>query len=735
MLKRITTLPSIKNNYFINNVTPHIVNFKLYDITTHKEINYGFLFVFDLDSIPEDIKNIIYIQGYEYVYANYAFMHFSFSFSLTSSDGEYRYRLIRWQDIQHIKKDFQDIWDEVSQYVSLLRETKNWSLYTNHFSPKLGEFTSYNTDLDQIIKTELYPITFLSATWFLTMYNEMYNLTENHMNEDFKDLFLSDFKTHKKFMTELIKKFTEKRVELFNGYLSRNYQPLLLKDKYRTISMGFKMIPLNLIEVHNPFNIRYKPWREYFVSNRASDLVINQVTPGLPIFGAYYYIKNSKRALYDNPTQYEKLKNSELSKDILNRLYEAQRGTYFISSGKGVIKGSKKTTEYVKKWINTKFKKLNEKINEPISYTMEELLMSDITLLYNIEHVGRTVADTFYLAPKNKLLDDNLGNFLTANGYIHFAKYMFDICYTLLSLNKRLGLIHGDLHLNNATIGFLYQKPADNTHVLYYLNKEDSPFAFPNNSYFGCVIDFSRSIIDPDRYENFKDITLPSSHKFFDREKTVIYDMNGLLNLYIILFPGKAKQKDELQILFRKHFSAVFKLLTCIDLYMFSIRLLKLMDQMTVYKRAKELVEDLNKLAEKYITSEINFLLDEPIKYEAKILEDNYPMENIVNKCFGEFKEEKHLKTVKEVSDCYCLDMELKYETNGNLPDGLNNIKYKLNGKLIEEKEISAKRQAAAKARVQIAKENYDIISIVGKKYKESSDLELGIHEFPEDID
>ena len=43
------------------------------------------------------------------------------------------------------------------------------------------------------------------------------------------------------------------------------------------IELGQKLIPLNISEAQNPFNIIYKPWREFLISQRVQDLVINGV--------------------------------------------------------------------------------------------------------------------------------------------------------------------------------------------------------------------------------------------------------------------------------------------------------------------------------------------------------------------------------------------------------------------------------------------------------------------------
>ena len=119
MTKRLMCVLTLKTYYEIDSLSPNLVTFKIHDLTTKKEANYGFLFAFDFNSIPEGIKKAIYFRKYEYVFRNYAFMHFSFSHSMVSSDGEYRSRLIRWNDLMKAKNSFLNLWDDLTDYIIL----------------------------------------------------------------------------------------------------------------------------------------------------------------------------------------------------------------------------------------------------------------------------------------------------------------------------------------------------------------------------------------------------------------------------------------------------------------------------------------------------------------------------------------------------------------------------------------------------------------------------------------
>lgn len=717
MIRRAMALSTIKNMMLDNGMTSSVVMFKIHDGKTRKECNYATLFCNDAEKFSPKMLSMMF-QYDPPKFGNSLLFYVSASPSLISCDGEYRGRFIRYTDLLRVKTAFPNLWDELENYVSRIRIKRDWSIYANYYTPDVDKYKAINTDLEQVVKNELLPNTLLIMSWFQTVYNEFVGLTETHINPVYKEILLENYTEDLEYLTALTKKYGDADMERFKVAISTIIHPIFGSEKNRYVSFGFKMIPLNISEVQRPFDIRFKPWREHFIANRCSDFVANQISPGFSVMGPYYYIRNSKKGLYDNKSQYERLKNSELAKDILHTLYDAQRGTYFASSN---LKAVSKTSEQIKQWISTKFKKLATVIDEPINYTIDELIVSDVTYVMTSEYVGRTIADTITLLQKNKALDTNIGKPLTEHGYDYFAKYMFEICYNLLALNKRLGVIHGDFHLNNATLGYLYPSGVDNAKVAYFAS--DLRYIFPNNGYFACIIDFSRSLVDPDRYEELADASLPNTHKLVrDVDRFTANEINSMLSLYLQLFPGKVKQKDELYVLFKKCYPAAFKLLTCIDLYMFTIRLGRLLRQIEypVSKKSLDLVDKLHRLSEAYIATDMNNLLGDPDIQTVRILSEPYPIETIIKKSFAEFT---HLDPKKSknvvVTDVYSLDNPFKYSLTkyNTFPECVQTSKYEEDGAIHDVPEITKLRSEARYEYEKTMRENYETMKYLGSKY------------------
>ena len=684
---RMNNITNMKYNFIYNTMDMIIVVMKLYDYNLKKETNYGTLFCELYDTMIPIRRASLYNDT---IFGNVAFTFYSASPSFISCDGEYRSKFSRYQSLIKAKEEFIDIWNELEEYMNYIKIRRQLSVYTSYFYPKL-EQENRGTEVEYAVKNNMMPLVILITSWFNAIYDEMLNITPININEVYKNIMLSNKETDVEFLKELIKKHGVDKIEKFKAKISHtvvSFKNILgTKEERKSFSYmqcGYKMIPLNFKEVQDPMKLRYKPWREYYISAKCNDLVVNSIAPNFSIILDWFYIKNSRKGLYDNKSQYDRMKNSELAKDILHILYEAQRGTYFAAEN---LQHMNKTSGQIKQWISNKFKRLSEKIDDPINYSIEQIIMSEVTLAFSSEFVGRTFADTVAIVQQSKVYDQYLGHPFKEIGYDYFAKYIFEICYGLFCVNSLLGVIHGDFHLNNATIGALYYPDKEvmlnknkKNKVVYVIDSE-SQYVFPNNCYFSNIIDFSRGIIDPSKHEIFNDESFQTMNKLVvDEEQFHATELETLLNLYIQLFPTKKKQREELVVLFKNHFNAVFRLLTCIDLYMFSSRLSKAIQLMNIpyYKKTLELVNRINQLSEVYITTDMNHLLNDPIMYGNKILENDYPICEIIKKCFSEYNDGKIYKTPSVITDVYIYNNPMKYSISkySTFPDILKYVKY-----------------------------------------------------------
>lgn len=712
---RMRKIQLLKGGYPYNTMDMIVVALKLYDYSIQKETIYGTLFCELIDSVGKERRQF-FSDNTEELYGNVVFTYYSASPSYISCDGEYRLNFAQCKYLLTAKKIFSEIWNEIANFVSDQIPKRNWSLSVSYFYPKMKE-EQKNTEVEFAVKNEGISRDILYVAWFQTWFQEVAGMNRSNINENFHTIFFNRQDVDLKFMKSLITKYGKANIELFNLALVDYIQ--LEKDRklfpVTSLVCGWKMIPLNVKEVQDPLQLRYKPWREWYVSNRLSDMTINAIAPGFGIILDWFYIKNSKSGLYDNKSQYDRMKHSEIAKDILHTLYEAQRGTYFASE-------NIKESDALKQWVSSKFKRLSEKIDDPINYSIEEIIMSEVTLAFAGEYLGRTFADIIRMHKKAHNYNNMIGYPFDPRGYQYFAKYIFEICYNLYCMHSRFYTIHADLHLNNATIGELYPVIQEQCSVMYDVGEK---YVFPNNGFFGCLIDFSRCIIHPDHTATFMDKLLPSNYKIVaNDEKFRSEEILNLLNLYTRMFPNKVQKREELILLFKTKLDVVFKILSAIDLFMFSVRLVRFMRQEQITsKHALSLVENIEKISENYLGNEMNKLIENS-SYAVEIEKMQWPAEAVIKKLFIEF-ELSNLKVKPVLSDYYNVEskIEASLDKYDLFPGFMQTTSYveKKDGvdKLVEIKEISKKRSKMRYEQEAFKLKNLDMLNYIAERHRQ----------------
>jgi hypothetical protein len=120
--------------------------------------------------------------------------------------------------------------------------------------------------------------------------------------------------------------------------------------------------------------------------------------------------------------------------------------------------------------------------------------------------------------------------------------------------------------------------------------------------------------------------------------------------------------EDDLRILFKNKFEAVFKLLSASDIYGFTSKLLSIFninDKNIIkpHKTCIELLKRINDESEYFILSEMNKLIANS-SYEKTILEMEWPMFTIIKKCFSDNTATDELGTI---IDIFNINNPLKY--------------------------------------------------------------------------
>jgi hypothetical protein len=326
----------------------------------------------------------------------------------------------------------------------------------------------------------------------------------NHIYKPFTEIVFKESDTLYKALSSSVGE--DKLFEIIH-YSAMFYHSIdMMRKGYKSsLRLGHKLIPLTITDIKNFKNPKYRPWRELYVDNLVGKLVVNLITPGVPFMGDYFFIKHADHGMFDNDSMHTKLDYSMIGEEIVQLLADTQKKTTETSTVSTVPdpSKSKKISKSLKaksdssdipddvQFINAKFKTISDQLENSIEYTKEELIMSGITMCKIVENIGFTIRDIVRIGGKDYrtmigplLIDPSI-----------FSKYVFEIVYTLGCLNSKLGIIQGDLHMNNAVIYPMVRSNYVETNAVILYEIEGLYYKFPHYGAYGGIIDFSRAIL------------------------------------------------------------------------------------------------------------------------------------------------------------------------------------------------------------------------------------------------
>ena len=731
--KRITTSRYLKMGMWIDSMDTIVSTFKLTDTTSdNNPIIYAFLYT----TVTQ--KKI-----------NHGF--YCFGASLMSMDGEYRKRICKYASLDILMHKYEILWDDLERYIDLKIKKLPWNFFSEYFYPT-GKQKLYDEKLIVSINKNKLINKFLILSWFVEFYNIINNISNNHVNKLYYKMMKYDetFELDKKFYKKIKAKHGDKLNEF---YFDINQ---VLPDNIN-IELGQKIIPLNIAEAQNPFSLSYKPWKEFLISEKAQDLMINGICNGFPYISDYFYSRDIRKTMFDNYVQYLKLEHSDQAMGIMRKLLEAQKSTYYtskitktqtikqdekLSSVSSIKKTQQSDNLFIRDmnmWLSDKFKKLYNEIDSAIEYSKTDIIMSEVAFGVVSEYVGETFYD--YILNNSEKYDDD-----------HWAKYIFEYIYNLAAINIHLGVIHGDLHLNNVTI---YNSIGDDTKdnsVSCYVVKLDElednkvVYSFPSNGQFSCIIDFSRSLIKISNAHKFNDFNIENSSKLKNNEINILSEkdekimhnkqISRLMNFYCKYFNKfYNKNKSNLEILLYKYFDQLFPVLTAMDMFRFTFDLIKYIsnnkNNFNSYK--KSLIKKINNICHTALTVDIKKIMDDPNNLERPMFKQNSNIK-IIKECFteyivmGDYENEWMFTDFKNnvdngykiIANVYFLNNEINNSLDyyNKFPSYIKNIRHIEKNKIInydEEKKCHAIIKNIEKKKLG----NLNIINIISKRHKE----------------
>lgn len=577
------------------------------------------------------------------------YMYLCIGGAFRSQDGEYRRSFIAMERIGIIQEKYPLQWKIVEEYCIQKLQSGATLLadifYTNNVTESEQRKYEEKLNTDRMV-IKVYMLAIISD------YYKIHNkIIENHIHpsyqyviydsdDDIYDSILESFQNdinHYSFFVAQLDSMSS-----LDPYNIPTDVPLLY-----TVRTGQKLFPLTVKETVDLFDIESSIWKEYYIGTKCNDIVANLVSPSFPIQNDWFLVQNIHPGAFDNPTQLTKFQMSDISDKVVDGLHKADQLTY-----------QQNNELSVKRPLSKKFSILSEHIKSGISYAENNISVTNAALAVHSEYVGRTLRDipAIVSGGLEQKLYNNIKMYTDPD---IFAGYLFELTYGLYALNTIVGSLHGDMHINNATIYKYthYNNFIDDTSKVYIIDDKESKnpniFMFKHYGAFAAIIDFSRSIIG-NRTMIENDFGNDYAETFFRNQNNTVKNM--IAYHFEDFFE---KNKDDIEIAIKKKFSLVFKILTLVDMYTVTRGLLmmfKVEKEFDVHEKTLGLVKLLNDTCKTMFLNNFTDLIS------GKLKTLNWPNYSLMTECFIPYKltDMTRLKT-EVVVDIFTYRKVLRY--------------------------------------------------------------------------
>jgi hypothetical protein len=199
----------------------------------------------------------------------------------------------------------------------------------------------------------------------------------------------------------------------------------------------------------------------------------------------------------------------------------------------------------------------------------------------------------------------------------------------------------------------------------------------------------------PNKINDLRDYTVSKSYPIVHKINTFHHhQVKRLLKLYTNFSYDSSHNKDDLYLIFKNKFEAVFKLMSAVDIYGFTKKILYVfkinkLNTVVPHKKCIDLLTKINTTAEHFITVEMNKLINQP-GYEQIVLDMDWPNFTIIKKCFYEYNVANAANVnLGNIIDIYNIDNKITYSLST-----IDKFPPAITSKMIEQKtHMGAKRK------------------------------------------
>lgn len=534
-----------------------------------------------------------------------------------SQDGEYRHRFIAYSHYRALLE-----FERYSNVSVIAEKYVLGEIASSVYIPHVDYFMDTKDETVEAKLRENISNSRLAVELFVTAWMEDYHrarlgLTENHINSAYRKVVCEETPTANITYQELIAK-----VGSLGLYQASVYKYVLLSQSnvYKP-HIGVKIIPIRKQESVDVGNIQYELWREWNAMRGCANLMLNFISPTFPYVYGWFIIKNTDARLFDNQAMYDKYVQSEVADEISTQLESAN--SYTTQDGI---------------YINHRFHKLSDKIKDAAKYGDMAIRLTNKAFCMIQEHTYVTLGDlhlNYKFMPRKENWIDDFYNDISV-----FKKQIFEFIYGFYCLNSRMHMVHGDLHLNNATIYPLMsyynnmgdisnkEKRIPNAHIMYVVHGD--VFMFPQTGIVSVIIDLSRAV-----FGSRDSLTESNDEVFADTFLRV--QRTHILRIMKRNYPEMMElHGGDIEHLITNNFELFFRIFSAVDILNLARRYRLLLDAEEFPRPVTHMIEFLHTVetaAEKIFLGK----LDEAITGKIKKIEDMpWPNYTLMHELFAD---------------------------------------------------------------------------------------------------
>jgi hypothetical protein len=553
--------------------------------------------------------------------SSFDFLYMCAGPNIVSSDGEFRSKLTISDSINIYKYYYKNIWDTVGEYLL----SKNNIVYFQDYY-LYGDISDEQIDnLKKIVDINRYVIDLYILSW-ISQYLLIYLNVQSINIDRFYNDNMFDIVADRVIFDKIVEKESIATIKLFYRDTSVIYSSYKEGANKFRLTEHPEITHINQESYNNIMNIEYSVWLECYISQMVTNIYINSITPGVPMFHDWSILYGVNKFMFNNEEIYNK---AEISDNMIGQNKED------------------KMIEY-----------------SPDEAYEDNIYSTDKAILFIMEYVGRPVNDLATLL-KSQEFQENIESIFS--NYDYFKKYMFEIIYSLYCINTKVSVIHGDLHLNNTTLNRVSKpyltsvkgesRSSQNLGISVYVI-DDDVYSFIDNGTYGTIIDFSRSFINKIQPSQ---IELRGDMKLIHNKQRL-----RIVGYYKLFFPEFYKKHGaSMAIIMAKNFDISFKIFSAIDMYVHTDRLKKYIhineNILKTVPKVNKLIDKINTLTSYYLTVTMEEYLNGKIKNIEDVVNPNY---NIIKRYYSSslvnIKKDK-LSNREQLSDIYIYNTDLKY--------------------------------------------------------------------------